>query len=427
MTTAIFKKSGSSTFDVDAAARACFLKMTPRRWRIVRLFDALLLPLVRLTARVRRKRQRGAEPVDQILVIEYWNIGDIVNLLPFLRNLRAAYPEAHISLLANPGMRTLLEDQSLVDEIIPFVTPWSANFRRFQKYNPLSLSWIRLAKAILALRQRKFDLILTGRMDVRDNFTSWLIGAKQRVGYGFAGGASLLTDVVSPNLSRPHRSQIWLQLLRHLGHPVSNELPQLHLSEAERAFADKFLAQNRLDAAVLLIGVHPGARIATRRWGEDNFASVASRIESELNARILWFSDPSAKDSAESLPSSWIRISLPFREFLAVLARCNLLVCNDSGPMHLATALAVPVVAVFGPQQPEWFGPIGPNNRVVLRPEFWCRPCSDYCIFDQPYCLRTITPDQVNSAIQAILPVPPIIVHHADSKSSTSRFLQPSR
>jgi heptosyltransferase-2 len=352
MMTAASKNPGSSAFDAEAAARASFLKMTRRRWRLVRLFDALFLPLARLTARVRPKRQRCAEPIRQILVIEYWNIGDIVNLLPFLRNLRAAYPEARISLLANPGMRTLLEDQSVVDEIIPFVTPWSANFRRFQKYNPLSLGWVLLAKALFSLRQRKFDLALTGRMDVRDNFLAWLIGAGRRVGYGFAGGASFLTHVVPPDLSRPHRSQIWLQLLRHLGHTVSNEIPQLHLNEAERAFADKFLAQNHLDAADLLVGIHPGARISTRRWGEDNFASVASRIESELNARILWFSDPSAKDSAGSLPSSWIRISLPFREFLAVLARCNLLVCNDSGPMHLATALSVPAVPSLGRSSP---------------------------------------------------------------------------
>jgi heptosyltransferase-2 len=88
---------------------------------------------------------------------------------------------------------------------------------------------------------------------------------------------------------------------------------------------------------------------------------------------------------------------------MAVLSLCRLLICNDSGPMHLAGLLGVPVVAVFGPQRPEWFGPRGARDRVVMRPEFWCRPCFDYCIFDEPYCLRTITPGQVVRAANEVM------------------------
>lgn len=75
---------------------------------------------------------------------------------------------------------------------------------------------------------------------------------------------------------------------------------------------------------------------------------------------------------------------------MAVLSQCALFICNDSGPMHISTALDVPVVAVFGPTEPAWFGPLGANHKIVIRSGFWCRPCFDYCIFDQPYCLRTI-------------------------------------
>jgi heptosyltransferase-1/heptosyltransferase-2 len=77
--------------------------------------------------------------------------------------------------------------------------------------------------------------------------------------------------------------------------------------------------------------------------------------------------------------------------------------CNDSGPMHLANLLRVPVVAVFGAQRPDWFGPRGPDDRVVIRPEFSCRPCFDYCIFDRPYCLRTISTDEVYQTVAAAL------------------------
>jgi hypothetical protein len=71
--------------------------------------------------------------------------------------------------------------------------------------------------------------------------------------------------------------------------------------------------------------------------------------------------------------------------------------------MHLANLLNVPVVAIFGPQRPEWFGPRGHQDLVVFRPEIWCRPCVDYCIFDQPYCLRLISTDEVHGAIKRAL------------------------
>jgi ADP-heptose:LPS heptosyltransferase len=91
---------------------------------------------------------------------------------------------------------------------------------------------------------------------------------------------------------------------------------------------------------------------------------------------------------------------------MAVLAHCRVLLCNDGGQMHIATALGVPVVAVMGPTQPAWFGPLGRRNRVVIRPEFWCRPCFEYCIFKQAHCLRSITPDDVLQAVHEVLKEP---------------------
>jgi len=98
-----------------------------------------------------------------------------------------------------------------------------------------------------------------------------------------------------------------------------------------------------------------------------------------------------------------IPVSLPLRQFLAVLSRCRLFVCNDSGPMHMAGALGVPVVAVFGPTQPEWFGPLGSRHRVVIRRDVWCRPCADHCLFEEPYCLRLIPVEQVMEAVTEVM------------------------
>ena len=171
------------------------------------------------------------------------------------------------------------------------------------------------------------------------------------------------------------------------------------LTDAEVASARSFLSDRGVEPGSLLVGIHPDARLATRRWGNENFAKIARRIVQNTDIHVLWFSEPGRPVQAPSLDRCHT-ISLSFRPFLALLSYCKLLVCNDSGPMHLANLLGVPVVAVFGPTNPVWFGPRGARDRVVIRPEFWCRPCFDYCIFDQPYCLRTISVDEVYDAVE---------------------------
>jgi heptosyltransferase II len=377
----------------EAAARASFLKMTWRKWRLVRLFEGFLKLFLPLLPPPRAIGDREAPP-KKILVVEYWNLGDLAILVPFLRNLRAAFPWARISLLVNESLKTFLEGQGLVDEFIAMRVPWAQHFSRWKKYSPLSNHWISLACTLLAVRERQFDWAFSGRMDVRDNFLLWLSGARRRIGYGLGGGGFLLTDRVAPDVSRPHRADIWLHLLEALDKPTNRDPGLFRLTEAELASAESFLRERGIPTDAFLIGVHPGARIAVRRWGDERFAEVARQILKETDAHILWFSEPGNVCEAPALERCHA-VSLEFRPFLAVLSRCNLLLCNDSGPMHLANLLGVPVVAVFGPQQPEWFGPRGRLDRIIIRPEFWCRPCFDYCIFDQPYCLRTITPGEV--------------------------------
>jgi heptosyltransferase-2 len=386
---------------MESEARASLLRMSPRKWRLVCGFEALvrfLKPLLPPLPPV----ENAIEPPASILVVEYWNLGDLAILVPFLRNLRHSFPQARISLLVQTGLESFLEGQEIVDEFIPVRVPWARHFNRWRKYNPFSRDWISLARAILVLRSRQFDWAFSGRMDVRDNFILWVSGARRRIGYGIGGGGQFLTDLVKPDLSRPHRAQIWQHLLAAMGESSNPEPGGFWLRDTEIARAQSFLLSRGIPSDAFLIGFHPGARILTRSWGEERFAEVARRILNETDAHVLWFSEPGNSNNVP-LMDRIHAVSLDFRSFLAVLSRCRLLVCNDSGPMHLANLLNVPVVAVFGPQRPQWFGPRGPHDRVVIHPEFSCRPCSDYCIFDQPYCLRTISCDEVCDAIKDFL------------------------
>jgi heptosyltransferase-2 len=376
--------------------------MSSAKWRLVRMFETLarlLKPLMPPLPPV----EDPSTPPGSILVVEYWNLGDLAILVPFLKNLRRAFPGARISLLLHSGRESLLDEQGIVDEFIPARVPWARHFHRWRKYNPFSLDWIRLTRTIFALRKRRFDWALSGRMDVRDNFILWLSGARRRIAYGLGGGGALLTDRVMPDLSHPHRADVWLHLLEAANAPPMNvpldrKLPRLQLKDSDLASARSYFEKLAIPAGASLVGIHAGARIATRRWGYDRFAEVARRLLRETDAHILWFSEPGSFFQAPPLQRCH-GVSVGFRSFLALLSQCRLLVCNDSGPMHLANLLGIPLVAVFGPQRPEWFGPRGPRDRVVIRPEFPCRPCFDYCIFDKPYCLRAVTVDEVYAAV----------------------------
>jgi ADP-heptose:LPS heptosyltransferase len=283
--------------------------------------------------------------------------------------------------------------------VIPVNVPWAQQMSRWRKY--FSRHWAEFLRCLWGLRARHFDWGFTGRADIRENFILWVAGVNRRIGYGFGYGASLLTDVVSPDLARPHYSDRWLHLLEYVGKPVFDRQPEIKLTREEKHAARQFLDNLGIRESDLVIGVHAGARNTVRQWGEQSFLQVAEKVAASYPVKVLWFHEPGSPDPPRR--RGLIAVALPLRQFLAVVSECRVLLCNDTGPMHLAISVGVPVVSVFGPTLPAWFGPRNEQSRVVLHEGVWCRPCFDYCIFDQPYCLRAISVDEVLKASIEVL------------------------
>jgi heptosyltransferase-2 len=391
--------------DANAAALGVLVRMSVRKRWLIRLIELFLRPLVAGLKLVRHPPRNTGGEANKILVMEYWNLGDIVMLTPFLRSLRIQYPEAIITLLTSPKAAPLMEQQGLVNQVMAVRIPWAEHYSRWRKYNPFSVQWLGMLRMVRFLRAQHFDLAFTARADIRENFILWLARVARRVGYGFGGGGFLLTDTVTPDVQHPHLSNRWLRLLEHVGKQALVRHPSLQVTSEEERASQKILAERGFHRQDFLIGVHPGARSATRQWGEENFLALSQRLQAQFPVKIVWFEDPNRTPSVHS-SNVHQPLSLPLRQFMAVLSQCGLLICNDSGPMHIATALGVPVVAVFGPTEPAWFGPLGEENLVISQPGFWCRPCFDYCRFDQPYCLRTINVETVfEAAVQALQPL----------------------
>jgi ADP-heptose:LPS heptosyltransferase len=392
------KNNRDSRLALERAALAVHTKFGRGHRTITRLFELLLWPLARV---LRPTRFSELREVQKILVLEQGHLGDVILLTPFMRALRRQFPNAHIALLGRPGLRNLLEAQNLVNELIPIEIPWTAGLPRWRVYNPFSLISLKYLREVFRLRRRDFDLaFVAGLGDIRHNFALLLAGARRRVAYGFAGGGVFLTDVVKPDLSRVHHADLSLHLLEQLGITVLPRKELLSLAPEEAEFGHDFLVRNDIDDSDLVVGIHPRAGAAIKEWGEDRFQSVAEQIVSKFGAKVIWFLDPGqppARPTGDK--SNIIRVALPLRQFLAVLSCCHALVCNDSGPMHMAAGLGVRVVAIFGPELPDWFGPLGAGHQIVIREGMWCRPCWRKCRFGEPYCLRLIGVEQVMEAV----------------------------
>jgi len=379
----------------DAAAPGVLLKISSRKRKFVHFVEALLRPFVSIVDKLRGRTPELTGEPKRILVLEYWNLGDIVMESPFLQNLRVQYPSAHIAIFTSPKCAVLLKDQGLVDEMIVVRVPWAQHYSRWRKYNPFTLLWFELFRALRTVHAREFDLAFAARADIRENFMLWVTRVRRRVGYAFGGGGFMLTDLATPDLHNPHFSQRWLRLLEHLGKPILTREPHLRVPKERQKWAREFLSARGFQKSDFVVAIHPGARSVLRQWGKQNFVDLAKRLQSEFPIKVVWFRDPTQNGADNGLDAA---LSLPLEQFMAVLGECRMFICNDSGPMHIATSLGTPVVAIFGPTEPTWFGPLGEGHSVVIRPEFWCRPCFDYCQFDQPYCLRTVTLESVYEA-----------------------------
>ena len=344
----------------------------------------------------RPPRPRAGTP-QSFLVVEPWGIGDVVLSTALLRALRANFPRASITLLAKSHAEELLAGSGLVDEIIAFDFPWTAFSGKFspRKYVPSEFQSL-----IRRLRSRDFDVSLDARRDIRSNTIAYLAGARRRIGYDFGGGAHLLTDALPSGTQNEHKVSDWLALLSPLGaQPRAEFNPFLSVSDDEKHRARSTLGALGFSTETPLVGVHPGASHVVRRWSADGFASVIGRLVEELGVQVLLFEEKRG-DSAEIVAKSGARrIQSDLRGFMALVSQCDVLLCADSGPMHIAGALGVPVTALFGPQRKEWYGPRGESDTVVQVDDMACRPCFDACIFATPHCMEGINTEDVLTAI----------------------------
>ncbi len=369
--------------------------ITGRKLAAFRIIDAGT-PILSLLTR-RPPRLGPDETPRTFLIVEPWGIGDIVLATPAMQAIRARFPAARILLLSKEYGRDLLANSGLIDDVIAVSLPWTAFT---QKYTASRYDFSELRGLFNRLRAEKIDVSLDARRDFRSNVISYLGGARRRIGFDFGGAARLLTDALPSGDQNEHKVADWLQLLKPLvGEHNPAFTPRLVVTDEERFAARKTLREHGILGDKPLVAVHPGASQTVRRWESKRFGSVLDRLADESGAQVVMIRDSEGHADTVQTRNQVPTLSLSLRGMMALIAESDVLLCSDSGPMHIAGALGTPVTALFGPQVRDWYGPRGANDRVVSVTDMPCRPCFDACIYASAICMEGITAEAVVDAV----------------------------
>ena len=299
-------------------------------------------------------------------------LGDAVMSLPAIRAIRHIFPHAHIAVVARPWVGDLYARESCIDCVIPYPAQKGLRAKREFAHR---LGHEHFDAAILL--QNAFDAALV----------TWLAGIPERIGYSRDGRGWLLTRAVTvpePGEIPRHERFYYLELLRRAGmmerFPETDAIRLDGISQAREAGAAHIAS---LGIAGPAIGISPGAAYGNaKRWLPERFAEVAQAFAPVCPAVLLFGSaseQPLCETVAAQLRSSRIDVrnlagATSLREFIDLAAACRFFLTNDSGAMHVASALGVPTIAVFGATDDTTTGPTGPLARVI-REHAECSPC----------------------------------------------------
>ena len=338
-------------------------------------------------------------------------VGDAIMALPALRAVRKRFPDAEVAVVARPYVAQIYRDQQICDRLIAYDPSGAHSSLRARE---------RLASE---LRGQKFDtaLLLQNAFDAA--WLAWRAAIPERIGYARDGRSFLLTRAVKvpePGEIPAHEQFYYLEFLRRAGWidalPKENFITLIVPAENRKKAGDFLLGEGARSNA-LRIAIGAGASYGSAKcWPPDRFADLANRLKDHTGADVILFGTAAeaAVTSAIAARMHHSPIDLTGKTSIAdlpaLLSQCHFFIGNDSGAMHVAAAVGLPVVAVFGPTDPHGTAPVTPRCSVVQE-KTYCSPCFlRRCPIDHR-CMTKITPGAVEAAAKpwlAALEVHPV-------------------
>lgn len=327
--------------------------------------------------------------ISSVLIIKPRAIGDVLLSTPVIRNLKGHFPHLQIDFLT---------EQFAADVLIG-----NLNLREILSFNKKTDSTVSIIRKI---REKKYDIVIDLFCNPRTALITRLSGANRRVGFPFRGRAYAYTDAVTPRGGEVHNVDFNLDVLRHFNIPIVSTMPEFPISSVHKEFASGWLTEKGL-MGKKIIGINASGGWYTKKWSQEYFATLADRIAENDQMIPLLFWGPGERDEVKAMHSrmkcnSMLIPKTSLKEMGAFLESCSYLVSNDSGPMHIAAALGVPTLGIFGPTNPYLQGPYGDRQKWVRHELLDCLACN---LTECPIgniCMTDLTVDAVYSAFQQL-------------------------
>lgn len=335
----------------------------------------------------------------KILVMRYRFIGDTVLTVPFLRNLRQAFPAARIDLMLEPFSGQVIEGCPYVDRVVPF------EFKTIHTYSAAAergklAGYLHYWKLI---RSEGYDAAFVLKRSLSSALLVRFAGVPRRIGFATEGRGLLLTDRVAYRQDQ-HEVENFLDCLRVLDVPITNKALELWPTPENDKKVAAIMAQAGWKNNELKVIIHAAASLPAKQWPLDRFASVMTVLRDQHHARFVYTGsagDAALYRSIEKLgPFNGLDLCgvTNVRENLSVYKAADLFFGVDSGPMHMAAAMGVPVVALFGPTDERKWGPWGDGHSVITK-RLSCYPCKPHKCADNE-CMKQIPVEDALDAVE---------------------------
>ncbi len=310
-------------------------------------------------------------------------IGDAVLCLSSIEYIKEKIPQAQITILAKNWVKDVFLNHPTIDEIISIDKPKTALIREIKK--------------------RNFDIGILFTNSFSSAFLFFVAGVRKRTGYKTNLRSIFLTDglPLPKNLEKMHQRDYYLEIAQKAvgGNGISKN-PAIYLTNGETDRADSILKNFDISQNAKIVGIFPGASYGpAKMWGTGKFKSLAEKIVKNENAKVLVFGGNKEKilgAAIQNKTNSIINLcgKTTARELMALIKRCNVFITNDTGPMHIASALNVPVIAIFGPTNPDRTSPL--NTSIIIKKKVNCAPCKHrICPLKRHDCMESVSVDEV--------------------------------
>ena len=347
---------------------------------------------------------------QKFLILRLSAVGDVIRTLPAVKTLKEYSPSSTITWIVEEPSRSLLESQPEIDEVILFPRKrWTQGMKSLTEIRgTIGEMW----GFIKGLRKRKFDAVLDFHGILKSGVLSFLSGSPKRIGYDRRStkeGNFLFSNVKvklpKEKISRFERN---LALLKGVELEGKELKYGLHIPPEDREYVASFFKASSAPMRRPLIAIHPGTSTKAffKRWMPDQYARLADQLSQELNATVLFTWGVGELKWVEGIRKEMKKPSLlgPKTESLTQLGEvyrhCDLYIGGDTGPMHVASLMGIPVVVIYGPTDPTENEPIG--KHIKVRREVGCNPCHEYSC-KELFCIKAISADEVFQATKEIL------------------------